>query len=170
VTRTITTAAMTAALISLSLAATANAGTANDNAEAAMVNAINAVRAKHGVHALQASGSLMSSAGRYSHWLMEHDAFGHGSSIQASSEFAMLGEALAMHTGRRFRVRSTLGRWMGSASHRAIVLSRTMRWLGTGVTRGRFGASRATIWVLHVGRLKPGANVPVPVPLPLPLP
>jgi uncharacterized protein YkwD len=159
---------MMAALALLSLAATANAGTANDSAEAAMVDAINAVRAKNGIHALQTSSSLTGSAGRYSHWLMEHDVFGHSGSIQASSDFALLGEALAMHTGRRFRVRSTLGRWMGSASHRAIVLSRTMRWLGAGVTRGRFGAGRATIWVLHVGRLKPpGTSVPVPT-LPLP--
>ena len=167
-TRTITTAAIVAALTLLSLTGTASAGTANDSAEAAMASAINAVRAKHGLHALETSSSLMGSAGRYSHWLMEHDTFGHSGSIQASSDFALLGEALALHTGRRFRVRSTLGRWMGSASHRAIVLSQTMRWVGTGVTRGRFGASRATIWVLHVGRLKPpGTNVPVPT-LPLP--
>ncbi len=163
-----TTAAITAALILLGVAGTANAGTTNDSAEAAMVDAINAVRAKHGIHALQRSSSLMGSAGRFSNWLMEHDTFGHASSIQASSNFALLGEALAWHSGRRFRVRSTVSRWMGSPSHRAIVLSRTMRWFGAGVTRGRFGAGRATIWVLHVGRLKPpGTNVPVPT-LPLP--
>ncbi len=157
-----------AALTLLSLTATASAGTANDSAETAMANAINAVRAKNGLHALQTSSSLTGSAGRYSHWLMEHDTFGHTGSIQASSDFALLGEALAMHTGRRFRVRSTLGRWMGSASHRSIVLSRTMRWLGTGVTRGRLGAVPATLWVLQTGRLKPpGTNVPVPT-LPLP--
>jgi uncharacterized protein YkwD len=99
---------------------------------------------------------------------MENDTFRHLSRIQASGRFALLGEALAMHSGRRFRVRSTLNRWLGSPSHRAIVLSPTMRWLGAGVTRGRLGAMPATVWVLHVGRLAPPSpSLPVPgLPLP----
>jgi uncharacterized protein YkwD len=161
-------AAMTAATILLGLAATASAETASDRAEARMVSAINEVRSKHGLDALRRSDSLVGSAGRFSRWLMEHDTFGHLGSIQASSQFVLLGEALELHGGRRFKVRAALDRWMGSSSHRAIVLSRTMRWLGTGVTRGRYGARPATIWVLHVGRLGPsGTDLPVPgLPLP----
>ena len=133
-----------------------------------MADLINEVRARNGLEALRTSSSLAGSARRFSRWLMANDTFGHLGSIQASSDFVLLGEALAMHTGRRFKVRATLDRWMSSASHRAIVLSRTMRWQGAGVTRGLFGARPATIWVLQVGRLKP-AEVPVPTPtLPLP--
>ena len=133
-----------------------------------MVSAVNEVRARHGLDAVRPSSSLMGSAGRFSRWLMEHDTFGHLARIQASSEFVLLGEALAMHTGDRFKVRGTLARWLVSASHRAIVLSRTMPWIGVGVTRGRFGASRATIWVIQTGRLQPlGGGSPLPQ-LPLP--
>jgi uncharacterized protein YkwD len=163
--RMCTVTAVTAAAVLIALPATASAQTDNDRAEADMVRAINQARAQHGLHALRRSSSLMSSAGRFSQWLMEHDTFGHLSRIQASSRFALLGEALSMHTGRRFRVRATLARWMSSAAHRPIVLSATMRWLGTGVTRGRMGATPATVWVLQVGRLAPsGPSLPT-VPL-----
>jgi uncharacterized protein YkwD len=148
---------MTAAVVLLAAPAGADAQTANDRAEARMIGAINHTRAQYGLPALHRSTSLMVSAGRFSSWLMRHDTFGHLSRIQASSEFVALGEALAMHSGRRFRVGPTLSRWLSSPAHRSIVLSPVMRWLGTGVTRGRMGAMRATVWVLHVGRLAPSA-------------
>ena len=150
--------AITAAAVLLAMPGTADAQTANDRAEANMIGAINHARAQHGLPGLRRSSSLMASAGRFSSWLMANDTFGHLSRIQASSQFVALGEALAMHSGRRFRVGSTLSRWLASPAHRAIVLSPVMRWLGTGVTRGRMGAMRATVWVLQVGRL--GAGTP----------
>jgi uncharacterized protein YkwD len=154
--------AMTAALVVLAGPATAAAGgTANERAERKMTSAINAVRAQHGLPAFERSASLTGSAERYSRYLMENDVFGHQSSIQASSRFALLGEALAMHTGRRFNVWSTVRQWLGSPSHRDILLSPVMRRQGAGVTRGRFGSGRAVVWVLHVGRLSlPGTRLP----------
>jgi uncharacterized protein YkwD len=158
--RTVT--AMMAAMALLATPAAAGAQrTANDRAEAEMASAINQVRAQNGLYAMPRSSSLTGSAGRYSRWLMANDTFRHLASIQASSRFSMLGEALEWHSGRRFDVRGTLNRWMGSPSHRAIVLSPIMRWQGAGVTRGRLGATRATIWVLHVGRVHPpGVELP----------
>jgi uncharacterized protein YkwD len=145
---------VTAAIVLLAMPATAGAGeAANDRAEAEMTAAINQVRAQHGLGRLDRSSSLTGSAGRYSHWLMANDTFGHAGRIQASSRFAMLGEALELHSGRRFDVRGALRRWMESPPHRAIVLSPAMQWQGAGVTRGRFGSRRSTIWVLHVGRI-----------------
>jgi uncharacterized protein YkwD len=151
-----------AAVVLLTVPDTAGASrAANHAAEMKMVAAINQVRAQNGLSALSRSRSLMGSAGRYSRWLLANDTFRHLSSIQASGHFAMLGEALEWHSGRRFDVRGTLNRWMGSPSHRAIVLSPVMRWQGAGVTRGRFGATRATMWVLHTGRVHPpGATLP----------
>jgi uncharacterized protein YkwD len=146
----------------LATPAAAGAATAGDRAEARMVGAVNKVRAAHGLGAMRASSSLMGSAGRYSRWLLERDLFTHLSRIQASRRFTALGEALAMHRGRRFDVGGTLRRWMASPSHRAIVLSPTMRWIGTGVTRGRYGAVPTTMWVLHTGRLGTGASPRVP--------
>jgi uncharacterized protein YkwD len=157
-----TVAALTATLVLLAITGTADARlTKRDRAERNMAAAINAVRAQHGLAAFDRSSSLSGSAERYSNWLMANDVFGHQSSIRASSRFALLGEALEMHSGRRFDVRGTIARWMGSPTHRAILLSPVMRRQGAGVTRGRFGRGRATIWVLHVGRLSmPGAELP----------
>jgi uncharacterized protein YkwD len=131
-----------------------------------MVAAINEVRAQHGLDALRRSGSLTHSAERYSHWLMANDTFRHLSSIQASSQFSLLGEALEWHSGRRFRVRATINSWMGSPPHRAILLSSVMQWQGAGVTRGRMGATPATVWVLHSGRIHPPGETLPGLPLP----
>jgi uncharacterized protein YkwD len=163
--------AMMAAVVLFVTPATA-AGTkgraANHAAEAKMVSAINEVRAQHGLGALSRSRSLMGSARRYSRWLIENDTFRHLSSIQASSRFSMLGEALAWHSGRSFDVRGTVDKWMGSPPHRALVLSATMPWVGAGVTRGRLGATTATIWVLHLGRIQPAGTTLPDLGLPVP--
>ena len=145
----------------LAMPATAAGLTANQRAERKMTAAINAVRAQHGLPAFQRSASLTGSAERYSRWLMENDVFEHQSSIRASSRFALLGEALAWQSGTRFGVWRTVRQWLGSPSHREILLSPVMRRQGAGVTRGRFGSRRAVIWVLHVGRLTlPGTQLP----------
>jgi uncharacterized protein YkwD len=155
-------AGVTVAIALLTTPASAGAGAAaNNRAEAQMTAAINQVRAQHGLGSLNRSSSLMGSAGRYSHRLMASNTFGHAARIQASGEFAMLGEALERHSGRRFNVRRTINTWMASPSHRAILLSSVMQWQGVGVTRGRFGSRPSTIWVLQVGRLRPpGATLP----------
>jgi uncharacterized protein YkwD len=157
-----TVAAMTAAFVLLAIPASAEAGlTRTQRAERKMTRAINWVRAQHGLPAFRRSASLTGSAERYSNYLMANDVFAHQSSIWASSRFALLGEALEMHSGRRYDIGGTVRRWLASPSHRAILLSSMMRRQGAGVTRGRFGSGRATIWVLHVGRLTmPGTQLP----------
>jgi uncharacterized protein YkwD len=160
--RTRTVVAGTAALVLLALPATASAEqTGSEGAESRMVSAINHVRAQRGLSAFGRSSSLTGSAERYSRWLMANGVFAHQSRIQASDRFALLGEALAWHSGHRFEVRKTVRQWLGSAPHRAILLSPLMRLQGAGVTRGRFGRRAATIWVLHVGRLtQAGVQLP----------
>jgi uncharacterized protein YkwD len=156
-----TVAAATAVLTTLAVPASAAGITPNQRAEGQMTKAINEVRAQNGLPAFRRSASLTASAERYSQWLMSHDVFAHQSSIWASNRFKLLGEALEWHSGRKFDVRGTLQRWLGSPSHRAIVLSPVMRRQGAGVTRGRFGSRKATIWVLHAGRLTlPGTQLP----------
>jgi uncharacterized protein YkwD len=153
--------AMMAVLAVLAVPASAAGLTSRDRAERRMTSAINQVRAQHGLPAFERSGSLTASAERYSSYLIQHDVFTHQSSIWASKKFAMLGEALAWHSGRRYEVGSTIRAWLGSPTHRAILLSPVMRRQGAGVTRGRFGSRAATIWVLHVGRLTlPGPRLP----------
>lgn len=154
------------AVLAVPAAAGARARAANETAEARMVAAINEVRAQHGLFALRTSKSLMGSARRYSRRLMANDTFGHLSRIQASGRFSMLGESLAMHRGRDFGVGGTLDQWMASPPHRAIILTGTMKWIGAGVTRGTFGSSPSTIWVLQTGRMKPLDTSVPSVPLP----
>ena len=116
-----------------------------------MIQVINKVRARQGLFALRASSSLQHSSGVFSHRLMATNRFGHASRVSASGRFRRLGEALALHSGRRLKIRGTVRSWLRSPGHRAIVLTRSMRYVGAGVTRGRFGRSRATIWVLQTG-------------------
>ena len=116
-----------------------------------MIGVINEVRAKHGLYGLRASGSLQRSSNAFSRRLMATNRFGHGSRVSASRGFRRLGEALALSGGSGFKIRRTVRRWLGSSAHRRIVLTRSMRYVGAGVTRGRFGRNRATIWVLQTG-------------------
>jgi uncharacterized protein YkwD len=151
-------AAAGAAVVVLAIPATgagAVEGTASERAEADMIAAINDAREKHRLHALRRSNSLARSAGRFSQRLVKSDSFGHLDTIQASARFQAVGEALAMHRGRMDDVDGTLTRWLGSPSHRALVLSPTMQWAGAGLSRGRSGSTPTTIWVLHLGRLEP---------------
>ena len=150
---TMATMATLALLAGPAGAAAARARTAGDQAADDMVAAINHARARHGLHALRTSSSLMASAQRFSHWLMAKTSSRTRGSIRASSRLRSLGEALARHSGHRFDVRRTVDQWLGSPAHRALVLSRTMRRVGTGAARGRLGPMPATIWVLHLARL-----------------
>jgi uncharacterized protein YkwD len=127
-----------------------------------MLQAVNAVRAQHGLAAFHGSRTLNRSAGRYARWMLRTDYFGHLARIRASSSFSILGENLAWHPGRRPRVSRTVRRWLNSPPHRALILYPAFRWLGAGVARGRLYGRRATTWVLHFGGplRSTGASVP----------
>ena len=123
-----------------------------DVAEGEVVNMINAHRAGRGLRRLRVSPSLSGSAQRYSNRLMARDYFGHAARVQASGRFKSLGEVLQKLPGRRFRARLAVRRWMRSGGHRFVLMHPSLRWVGAGVTRGRFRGRSATIWVVQVGR------------------
>jgi uncharacterized protein YkwD len=125
---------------------------AASSAEKRLLKLIDSTRRSHGLPALRDSGSLGNSARRHSRFMLSHDRFGHLSRIRASRRFSLRGEALAMYSGWRLRPHRVLGMWMRSPPHRALVLSRRMRFAGVGGVRGRFGGRRKTAWTLHVGR------------------
>ena len=83
--------------------------------------------------------------------MLKHDYFGHLASIRAAAISSLAGETLAWHTGWRPRVGLTFRHWMASPPHRAVLLSRMFRFIGTGRVRGRFGTSKVTAWVAHLG-------------------
>jgi uncharacterized protein YkwD len=115
-----------------------------------MVQKINKVRAKHGLRALRHAPSLTRSAGAYARVMMSRDFFGHSSHIRAPRRFRRLGEAIAFHRGRR-PPRRSLRSWLRSPGHRALLLSPSFRYIGAGVSTGRFRGRRATIRVVHLG-------------------
>jgi uncharacterized protein YkwD len=120
-------------------------------AQLAMVQKVNSVRAAQGLRPLHPAPALHHSARRYAAWMLRHDYFGHLTRIRASSRFGLLGENLAWHSGGRPRVGWTVRAWLGSPSHRALLLHPRFRWLGAGMARGTMSSDRATAWVLHFG-------------------
>jgi uncharacterized protein YkwD len=121
------------------------------DAEREAIDELNEVRRAHGVPALRVSGSLNRSSGHYARRMLRDDFFGHGSQIEVAGEFRSAGETLAWHSGWNAQPRRTVRRWMASPGHRAVLLSRTFRWVGMGLARGRLGSRVATAWVAHVG-------------------
>jgi uncharacterized protein YkwD len=111
-----------------------------------MVQKINQVRARHGLRPLRGSASLSGSSRRYAAHLIRADVLQH-SSHGASGRS---GEVLAVQFGSSPRVGSTVARWMNSPGHRAVLLSRSMSSLGAGFAQGRFGRTRAVVWVARV--------------------
>jgi uncharacterized protein YkwD len=124
---------------------------AADGNQQRMLQALNAVRAQHGLAPFHGSASLHRSASAYARWMLRSEYFGHLSRIRASGRFARLGEALAWHSERGAQVSRTVHRWMQSPPHRALILHPGFRWLGAGMARGRLSGQPATTWVLHFG-------------------
>ena len=140
------------AAVALTCAISAGPAVAVTPPEKHLLRLIDATRRSHGLPALRDSGSLCRSARRYSGYLLAHDYFGHLSTIRASGRFSWKGEALAGYSGWRLRPRHVLRLWLNSPPHRALVLSRRMRFAGVGARRGRLRGGRMTVWTLHVGR------------------
>ncbi len=62
------------------------------------------------------------------------------------------GEMLAAESGRRATAQGTVGAWLASAEHRAVLFHRRFDLVGVGTVRGRFrGEGRARIWVAQLG-------------------
>jgi uncharacterized protein YkwD len=117
-----------------------------------MVHRINVVRALHGLPRVRFSRSLTHSSRRYARRLMRHGLFAHGPRISASHSFGALGEILELHPSYRPWVARTVDLWLNSPSHRSVLLSPIMRYVGAGRARGSFLGSRSTIWVAQFGR------------------
>ncbi len=117
-----------------------------------MFNQINEIRRAHGVHSLRGSFALLYSSKRYARRMMRSDYFGHLARIQVTRRFRRVGETLAWHSGWRRSPRRTVWQWMGSPSHRAVLLSSSFTRIGVGAVRGNYGGMRATMWVAHVAK------------------
>ncbi len=114
-----------------------------------MVNAINGVRSAHHLRLLVPSPSLDRSSYGYARYLIESDRFGHAGSIPGG--FRLAGEILEHHPGRLAFVQRTVGEWMRSPAHRAIILDPRFRYVGVGLTSGSWLARRTSMWVGRFG-------------------
>jgi uncharacterized protein YkwD len=124
---------------------------ASASAEAEAIETLNKVRQGNGVAPLRTSRSLSASAARYARQMLARDYFGHLARIAVGARFRSAGETLAMHSGSRPAPRRTIGQWMASPPHRAVLLSGSFRMVGMGMARGDFAGRQATLWVAHVG-------------------
>jgi uncharacterized protein YkwD len=143
------------ALLAMLVAAVAPAASA-EPAEAStdpadrMIDAMNEARAKHGIAPLRAAPKLAGTAHGYARHLIRSNSFGHGSSYLGAG-FERAGEILAMNRGWSRRAAPTLRMWLHSASHAALILEPSFRFVGVGPARGRYGGAPTTIWVAHFG-------------------
>jgi uncharacterized protein YkwD len=116
-----------------------------------ILDQIDAARASYGLRPFKFAPSLARSSRSWARTLMRADAFSHSNPIKAAGNFKRHGEALGYATGWRLNRGSMVQMWLNSPTHRALLLSRSLRYIGAGKVRGRLGSRLTTIWVLHFG-------------------
>ncbi len=131
----------------LMLAATAQA----HRSPSPMVDEINKVRGAHGLRALHYSPSLARSSSRYVRYMVRTGRFAHSARIMAGGRFSQLGEILALTPGREVQRERTLGNWLSSPSHRAVLMSASFRYIGAARRHSDFGGD-GVVWAAHFGR------------------
>lgn len=117
-----------------------------------MVDKINEVRRAHGLRPARYSRSLSRSSSSYVRYLARTQRFAHGSRITASNRFSQLGEVLALMRGWQVQRQLTLSYWLGSPTHRAVLLSPAFRHVGAARTRGHFEGAPMVFWTVQFGR------------------
>jgi uncharacterized protein YkwD len=122
------------------------AGSRVDRGERAVVRAINAARANHGLGRLSSHRRLARAADAHTRHMLAADYFSHGAFSQRVRRyvgFRSIGETLAMTT--RCSARRVVRMWLNSPGHRAVLLSGAYRRVGIGRRTGRLGSQRACL-------------------------
>ena len=127
------------------------AGTARKS-PSPMVDKINMVRTAHGLRPARYSRSLSASSSSFARHLAGTQQFAHRSRIMASNRFSTLGEILALTRGWKVRRGKTLGRWLESPAHRAVILSPGFDYVGAARIRGHFAGRPVLFWTVQFGR------------------
>lgn len=135
----------------LALACALTFGATASASPSPMIDQINQVRRAHDLPTLRYSRSLSRSSFRYSRHLVRTGRFTHAPRIMASARFSTLGEILARTPGLELQRSRTLGGWLLSPTHRAVLLSRAFRYVGAGRALAWSGGDAATIWAVQFG-------------------
>jgi uncharacterized protein YkwD len=101
--------------------------------EQRLITKINQTRAAHGLRKLRLGPTLQSGSHAWSRHLMRADSFHHSSQLGAGT-----GEILAWGTCSWFTPLRAVRMWLNSPSHRALLLRRGFRYVGTGWTAGNW--------------------------------
>jgi uncharacterized protein YkwD len=134
--------------------AQANADRARlDRVERRVIRIINRIRARHGLRRLRPSRSLSRAATAHSSDMLRRNFIGHASSdgtsmgrrVRRYTRARWVGETIAWASGRA-TARGTVGMWMNSPPHRAVLLSGAPHRIGVGKRRGRLGGARVSLF------------------------
>lgn len=125
------------------------AGPRTDRTEAAIVRAMNARRAHHGLRRLHVSRALAHAADYHSDEMLRFNVFTHGAFDQRVRHWTRsrtIGETLAMISAcSRGTARQVVSMWMHSPPHRAVLLSRAFHRVGVGRRSGLLGGAPACL-------------------------
>ena len=116
--------------------AAAPAEAAPTRSEKRLVAKVNNVRQAHGLAKVRISARLNRSAHRWARHLRRSDSFYHARLTSGTAE------NLAWATCSWGSPRALVRMWMGSPTHRAIMLDRSARRVGPGVSTGRYRGYR----------------------------
>jgi uncharacterized protein YkwD len=111
----------------------ASASPRQDRTEAAILRAMNSVRASHGLPALRANHALARAADAHSASMLRTGVFSHGavnSRLRRYTRARAVGETLAWMT--RCNSRKIVQMWLQSAAHRHILLASKFHKVGLG--------------------------------------
>jgi uncharacterized protein YkwD len=120
------------ACVAVLAAAVPAAGAAPTRMEKRLVAKINDTRAAHGLRRLRIGSRLAQSAHRWSLYLLRADSFFHARLAAGTCENLAWGTCGYMSPAAAVRM------WLSSSSHRANLLDRDNRYVGTGWTVGRW--------------------------------
>lgn len=131
-----------AGFVAFSLASPATSATTTSASESALLKAVNATRAAHGLRPLRADSTLARTARSHSAALVRRDVLTHGNfgaRIAASgARGPVFGENLAWGTSGRAAARAIVRSWLASPGHRANLLRPGFRRIGVGAAFGTF--------------------------------
>lgn len=135
----------TAVLVLLGTGGSAQAATQSER-EAALLQAVNATRAAHGLRPLQVDVTLRLAARQHSQLMLRRNAFGHGAMRARLAAYGAqgprFGENLAWGVGSQAAAHRIVGMWLANPGHRANLLRPGFRRIGIGAPVGTFGGYR----------------------------
>jgi uncharacterized protein YkwD len=108
------------------------AGAAPTRMEMRLVAKINDTRAAHGLRRIRIGSRLAQGAHRWSLYLLQADSFLHARLAAGTGENLAWGTCGYMSPGAAVRM------WLNSSAHRAVMLGRGNRYVGTGWAAGRW--------------------------------